>query len=141
MKQTPKGWPRLSSAIFYEDPAAAIDWLCRAFGFQVRIRVEGEGGKILHSELEFGEGLVMVGGTERGERRASPRSIAGANTQSLMAYVDDVDAHCAHARANGAKILSEPVLSDYGEDYWADRIYEAEDLEGHRWWFAERVRG
>jgi uncharacterized glyoxalase superfamily protein PhnB len=141
MKQTPKGWPRLSSAIFYEDPAAAIDWLCRAFGFQVRIKVEGEGGQILHSELEFGEGLVMVGGTARGKHRASPRSIAGANTQSLMAYVDDLDAHCARARANGAKILSEPVLTDYGEDHWADRIYEAEDLEGHRWWFAERVRG
>ena len=36
MKQTPKGWPRLSSSLFYDDAAAAIDWLCRAFDFQVK---------------------------------------------------------------------------------------------------------
>jgi uncharacterized glyoxalase superfamily protein PhnB len=55
--------------------------------------------------------------------------------------VDDVDAHCERARAAGATILSEPTVSDYGEEHWADRGYEAEDPEGHRWWFAQRVRG
>jgi uncharacterized glyoxalase superfamily protein PhnB len=37
MRPTPAGWPRLSSSIFYQDAAAAIDWLCRAFGFEVRL--------------------------------------------------------------------------------------------------------
>ncbi len=41
MKPTPSGWPRLSSSVFYDDPRAAIDWLCRAFGFEVRLKVEG----------------------------------------------------------------------------------------------------
>lgn len=141
MKQTPKGWPRISSALFYDDPAAAIDWLCRAFGFKVRIKVEGEGGKIVHSELELGEGLIMVSGASPEKRGASPRSFDGANTQSLMAYIDDVDAHCAAARAAGAKILAEPTVHDYGEEYWADRGYEAADPEGHRFWFAQRIRG
>jgi uncharacterized glyoxalase superfamily protein PhnB len=142
MKPTPKDWPRLSSALFYDDPAAAIDWLCRAFGFKVRMKVEGEGGAIVHSELEFGEGLICVGDANgRHALRASPRAIGGKNTQSLMAFVDDVDAHCAHARASGARILAEPEVHDYGEDYWADRSYEAEDLEGHRWWFTQRLRG
>jgi uncharacterized glyoxalase superfamily protein PhnB len=54
-------WPSVSSALFYEDAAAAIDWLCRAFGFEVRLKVEGEGGRIEHSELTFGNGLIMVG--------------------------------------------------------------------------------
>jgi len=141
MKQTPKGWPRFSSAIFYDDAAGAIDWLCKAFGFTVRIKVEGENGAIVHSELEYGDGLVMVSDAARYAHWGSPRSLRGVNTQSLMAYVDDADAHCAHARASGAKILKEPTLSDYGEEYWADKSYEAEDPEGHRWWFAERVRG
>ena len=42
MKPTPKGWPRLSSALCYDNAAAAIDWLCNAFGFEVRLKVEGD---------------------------------------------------------------------------------------------------
>ena len=145
MKKPPAGWPRISSALFYEDAAKAIDWLCEAFGFEVRLKVEGEGGRIEHSELDFGDdGLIMVGQTGGREERAyarSPRTLEGANTQLLCVQVDDVDAHCAHARAAGARIVTEPEVHDYGEEYWADRIYEAEDLEGHRWFFSQRVRG
>src|SRR5438105_12433989 len=115
MNPTPKGWPRLSEAIFYDDAAGAIDWLCRAFGFEVRLKVEGDGGRIQHSELVYGEALVMVAQSGVNPRRptfprgASPRSIDGANTQSLMLFVDNVDEHCARARAAGAKILDEPA--------------------------------
>lgn len=147
MKPTPKGWPRISSAVFYDDAAAAIDWLCRAFDFEVRLKVEGEGGRIEHSELVYGDGLVMVGEAGGKASRpvplpsASPRALGGKNTQALCVCVDDVDAHAAHARAAGAKIVEEPTTTDYGEDYWADRTYRAEDLEGHQWWFMQRVRG
>ena len=55
MNQPPAGWPRISSAVFYEDAAAAIPRLCRTFGFDVRLKFEGEGGRIEHSELGFGE--------------------------------------------------------------------------------------
>ena len=142
MKPSPPGWPRISSAIFYDDAVKAIDWLCEAFEFEVVIKVEND-GRIEHSELKYGDGLIMVGQAERDGERSwarSPRSLGGANTQSLFAYVDDVEAHCARARASGAKILTEPKTSDYGEDYWTDRSYQAEDPEGHRWWFAQRLR-
>jgi len=146
MKPAPQGWPRLSAAISYDDAAGAIDWLCRAFGFEVRLKVEGDGGRIEHSELVYGEALVMVGqsgerpGRPHFPRRVSPRSIGGANTQSLMLFVDDVDVHCAHARAAGAAIVEEPAVHDYGADYWTDRSYGAVDPEGHLWWFTARVR-
>ncbi len=147
MKPTPSGWPRLSSALFYDDAASAIDWLCRAFGFEVRLKVEGDSGRIEHSELLFGEGLVMI--AQSGQNadgpmrsfRASPRAVEGANTQSLMLFVDDVDAHCARARAAGAGIFAEPANHDYGADYWTDRSYGAIDPEGHHWWFTQRLRG
>lgn len=148
MKNTPPGWPRISASVYYDDPAAAIDWLARAFGFEVRLKVEGEGGQIEHSELVFGEGLVMVGGAGRQDPRRtyqrrliSPRSVAGGNTQSLCIFVDDVDAHCARARAAGAEIFREPQTDDYGPEYWSDRTYGAIDPEGHYWWFMQRVRG
>lgn len=143
VKPCPPGWPRISSAVFYDDAASAIDWLCRTFGFEVRLKVEGEAGRIEHSELTFGDALVMVGQAGgRADRLPckSPRSLSGANTQALLVQVDDADAHCAHARANGATIVEEPSTTDYGDDYWTDRMYRAEDLEGHQWWFSHRVR-
>jgi uncharacterized glyoxalase superfamily protein PhnB len=146
MKKTPEGWPRITPSVFYEDAAAAIDWLCRTFGFEVRLKIEGEGGRIEHSELEFGDGLISVGTSGGKSSRPiplpakSPRQVGGANTQMLCICVDDADAHFKHSKAAGAKILDEPTTTDYGEDYWADRSYRVEDPEGHHWWFMQRVR-
>lgn len=146
MKEPPAGWPRITAALFYDDASAAIDWLCRAFGFEVRLKVEGDDGVIHHSELTFGGGLIMVGSSGGKEARPgraqmlSPRHTGGVNTQSLCVAVDDADAHCARARAAGATIVEEPTTSDYGEEYWADRSYLALDCEGHHWWFMQRVR-
>ena len=58
-----------------------------------------------------------------------------------MVYVDDVDAHCAHARSRGATVVEEPAEHDYGEGHWVDRSYGATDPEGHLWWFTQRLRG
>lgn len=145
MKPAPKGWPRISSTVFYEDAAAAIDWLCRVFGFEVRLKVEGESGRIEHSELTLGDGLIMVG-SAGGSHRAiplpckSPRSLGGAITQCLCVYLDDVDAHHARVQRAGARVIEPPMTNDYGEQYWSDRSYRVEDLEGHQWFFVQRVR-
>jgi len=143
MKPTPPGWPRISTSLYYDDAVEAIDWLCRAFGFEVRLKVDGEGGRIEHSELTFGEGLIMVAGADKSSKFPqirSPRQVGGANTQNMMVYVDDVEAHCKRAREAGASIVSEPKTTDYGEDYWTDRGYECVDIGGHHWWFYQRLR-
>jgi uncharacterized glyoxalase superfamily protein PhnB len=171
-KPAPPGWPRISSALYYDDAETAIDWLCNAFGFMVRLKVAGDDGSIVHSELEYGDGLIMVGQTGRGggddvgqprevrdevagggeggaaeedqaawrANQASPVSLGARNTQSLCVYVDDVDAHCARARAAGAQVFREPTTTDYGGKYWTDRSYGALDPEGHMWWFMQRMR-
>ena len=144
MKPTPPGWPRLSSSVFYDDPRAAIDWLCRAFGFEVRLKVEGDDGVIHHSELCFGEALVMVSGTGGKDPGPalyrSPRAMGGHITQACALFVDDVDLHHQRAVAAGAKVARDPSTNDYGDDYWTDRSYGALDLEGHLWWFMQRIR-
>ncbi len=146
MKPTPPGWPRISTALYYDDVATAIDWLCKAFDFEVRLKVEGEGGRIEHSELVYGDGLVMIGSGPSDDKRAkfpyrrAPSEVGGGNTQNMMVYVDDVEAHCARARAAGATITTALKTTDYGEDYWEDRSYECKDVGGHHWWFAERLR-
>ncbi len=133
MKHPPTGWPRLSIAVFYDDPRAALDWLAKAFGFETRVCVTGPDGEIVHSEMEVGEGVVMVGGTTYPGRK-SPRALGGANTHGAQIFVENIDAHCARARAAGATIANELENKDYG-----DRGYGALDPEGHLWWFAERM--
>jgi len=148
VKAPPKGWPRMSASIFYADPHAAIDWLCEAFGFEVQLKVEGGRGEIVHSELKLAEGLVMVSGeSSPGDEKPwqalyrSPRTTGGTVTQALAFYIDDVDAHHARAVEKGAQVVRALETSDYGDDYWSDRSYGALDLEGHLWWFMQRMRG
>jgi uncharacterized glyoxalase superfamily protein PhnB len=146
MNPTPSDWPRLSTAVFYQDAAAAIDWLCKAFGFEVRLKIEGDGGRIEHSELTYGEALIMVAQENpQAPRRwkstmRSPKSLGGAATQSIMLFVDDAERHCEQARLHGAQIVEEPATHDYGEEYWSDRSYGALDPEGHLWWITQRLR-
>lgn len=140
----PEGWPRIAPAVFYDDAAAAIDWLARAFGFAVQMRVENDQGQIVHSQLVLNGGLIMVGQAGLSPERTylkSPLAVDGANTQALAVYVDDADVHCDRAREAGAVITAEPATQDYGDGYWADRSYEARDPEGHHWWFMQRLRG
>ena len=150
-RSPPPGWPQMQSSLFYRDPAKAIDWLCEAFGFELRLKVEGEPGQIIHSELVYGSALIFVSasakagdpvepGREFKARHASPLDVDGRVTQAICLFVDDADAHCAQARAHGAIISSEPATHDYGDDYWSDRSYGAFDCEGHAWWFMRRMR-
>jgi uncharacterized glyoxalase superfamily protein PhnB len=93
--------------------------------------------------------MIMVGGDASApdaegkpvkRRYASPLDLGDRINQALCMFVDDADAHCAHARARGATIISEPSTHDYGDDYWSDRSYGANDCEGHQWWFMQRLR-
>lgn len=146
MNPTPPDWPRFSSCVVYKDATAAITWLGQAFGFEVRLRVEGEGGRIEHCEMEFGDGLIMLAQEDAAAARPwkrlmrGPASLDGATTQSVMFFVDDARTHCEHARSAGARIIEEPETHDYGDDYWADLSYGALDPEGHVWWVVQRLR-
>jgi uncharacterized glyoxalase superfamily protein PhnB len=139
MKTPPDGWPRISASLIYDDARAAIDWLCRVFGFELRLLVESGDGKVAHSELVYAEGLIMIAQAGARPHYISPRK-AGGTTQQLMVFVDDVEAHCAKARSAGATISVEPMTSDYGDEYWSDRTYGAVDCGGHHWWFVQRLQ-
>ena len=76
------------------------------------MRIPGAAGAVSHAEIEFADGLVLMGCP--GPDYRNPRNLGGV-TQSLYVYVDDVDEHYAHARAEGAKILQEPSDQFYGD--------------------------
>jgi uncharacterized glyoxalase superfamily protein PhnB len=132
LTQEELGYPSVTPFLFYGEPGS-FDWLVSAFGFKVRMKVPGPGGIVVHGELEHGEGLIMLGATSDGEGARTPKQ-AGLRTQSLYLMVDDADAHCAAARAAGAKIVTEPA------DAHGHRRYVVEDPEGHHWMFASPIR-
>ena len=128
----PDGYPQISPYLLYEDVDAAADWLIATFGFTEHARLRDASGRTQHAELKFGTGVVMMGNP--GPDYRNPKRRGGA-TQLVSVYVDDVDGHYEFAKAAGAKIVRE--LAD---QFYGDRIYVAEDPEGHQWSFAQHVR-
>jgi uncharacterized glyoxalase superfamily protein PhnB len=135
---------RIVPFIGYEDAAAAIEWLERALGFsEDRDARYEENGTITHAELEL-EGAKIFLSTPAGY--ANPRTLRAGSDAARRSYdnpwvidghfveVADVDAHCKRAKEAGAVILREPAEPGYGY-----RVYTAEDPEGHRWMFGQRV--
>jgi uncharacterized glyoxalase superfamily protein PhnB len=101
----------------YRDAQAAIEWLCRAFGFEKHLVVPGEGGTIAHAELSFGNGMIMLGSVKKSEfdrLMKQPDEIGDAETQTPYVIVSDADALDARAKAAGAKIVLEIKDEDYG---------------------------
>ena len=129
----PKDFPQITPGIFYDDPRAALEWLTKAFGFSTRVCVTNGEGAVIHAEMELGDGVVQIGPAHGGNRR-SPRALGGACTQSVSVYIDDVDALYERVRAAGARVEMELSNKEYG-----DRSFGALDLEGHLWWFAQRI--
>jgi uncharacterized glyoxalase superfamily protein PhnB/DNA-binding XRE family transcriptional regulator len=131
-RKPPSGWPRIAPVLAYEDSKTAVPWLVNAFGFVVREKITGADGQILHAELVFADGVVMVGHVSSSPRWASPKTL-GKGTQFLYVFVDDLDAHYRQAKSGGAVILTEP------EESYGQRRYRALDLEGHEWCFSTEV--
>jgi uncharacterized glyoxalase superfamily protein PhnB len=132
-ESTPR--PTFGSAIVYKDPMAALEWLEKAFGFETTMLITDDSGSLAHSEMNFGDGYIMVG-YEWAENMKAPGSVGGANTQSIHVQLrDGIDAHCDRARAAGAVVLQEPEDQFYG-----DRTYRALDPEGHMWSFGQTVK-
>jgi uncharacterized glyoxalase superfamily protein PhnB len=124
---------RIVPMLAYEDAPAAIDFLCRAFGFKERWRMAGDGGTIGHAEIELDDNIVTLASVWRDGGLATPNELGAVHSQ-LRCAVPDVDAHWRQARAAGAIVLDEPADQEYGE-----RVYRAVDPEGHRWIFATPI--
>ncbi len=123
------------SAVFYQDPKAALRWLEEAFGFELAMLLEDADGNLAHSQMSFGDSYVMIG-QEWSDDHKSPKSIGGKNTQTVAIQVDaDIDAHCERARKAGGEIMAEPETQFYG-----DRTYRCRDPEGHMWTVSQTVK-
>lgn len=101
----------------YNNASSAIDWLCKAFGFEKHLVVPDESGVIIHAQLVFGNGMVMIGSARESDfdnLQKPPGDIGGAVSQSAYIIVEDTDKHYARAVAAGAEIVMKIKDEDYG---------------------------
>lgn len=127
----------VTPAIIYRDACTALDWLAKAFGFEVTMAIDPPPDQptMGHYEMDCGGGRIMVG-SEWTDLARSPARNGGVNTQFLhVQLADGIDRHCEQARAAGADIVQEPQ-----DEFYGDRTYRAIDLDGHMWTFAMHVR-
>lgn len=125
--------PHMAVAMRYRDVAAAVEWLCAAFGFEKGRVVTGADGSIGYAQLTLGSGMILlepVGEAGLDGFMVQPDEIGGGETQSCYFTVADADAHYARARAAGAGIVSD--IADFES---GGRGYSARDPEGHVWTF------
>lgn len=115
----------------YRNAPAAIDWLCKVFGFERHAVYEGENGSIAHAELTLGNGMIMLGSgkdDDYGRGFKSPSELNGIETRSCYIVVLDADAAYARAVDAGAEVIRPLQDTPYGS-----REFAVKDPEGHSW--------
>jgi Uncharacterized protein conserved in bacteria len=119
-------------ALRYRNAPAAIEWLCKVFGFEKQLVVPGENNTILHAQLKLGGGMIMLGSvrdTPFGKLMKQPDEIGNCETQCPYVVVADADAVYARAKAAGAEIVQDIKNEQHG-----GRGFGCRDLEGHLWY-------
>jgi uncharacterized glyoxalase superfamily protein PhnB len=119
----------------YRDAPAAIEWLCSTFGFEQHMVVPGDGNTVVHAQLAFGNGMIMLGSadsidSEYAKLIKQPGDIGGAQTQTVYVVVEDADAVYNRVLDARAQIVMDIKDEDYG-----GRGFTCRDPEGHIWSF------
>lgn len=133
---------RVIPMLAYEDASKAAEWITKVFGFRELERFHDGAGTVTDVVLDLDGAEVLVGhptDAYQGPRRHAQACALARQwletpyiVDGVVVYIDDVDTHVGRAKRAGAKILTEPE----GDD--RERKYRVEDLEGHRWMFAQR---
>lgn len=112
----------------YRDANAALEWLEAAFGFERVVAYPDENGSVVHAEMRFGDGALMMGTAE--PPPVMDPDVASPNAHGIYVAVEDVDAHYERAGEAGAKIVYPPQDTEFGT-----RRYRVLDPEGYEWSF------
>ena len=115
--------------LYYEDAGAAVDWMVRVLGFEPGPRFVNEKGIVAEAEASVGGQPFWLSGHGPGYWDSKGHRPDGL----IIVWVDDVDAHHAHAVAAGATAEA-PDDKPYGV-----RTYSLTDAEGYRWSIMQRL--
>lgn len=124
----------ITSCLRYHNAPAAITWLCKAFGFKKHAVYADKDGSIMHAQLTYGNGMIMLSSTKKdeyGKLVGVPRDLKRTlNTQTVCVIVADADKHYKQAKKSGAK-----MVWDIEDQHYGGRSYICRDPEGYLWCF------
>ena len=115
------------------DANAAIQFYQQAFGAEEVMRLNDPGGRIGHSELKFGEQIIMVSDEYPEYGIHGPEKYGGSGS-AIHLHVKDVDAMTKQAEEAGAKVTMPPADMFYGE-----RVAKVADPYGHEWMLGAHI--
>ena len=117
------GLTSITPYIIISRAAEFIEFLKAAFGGVERLRVPTPDGKIMHAQVEIGNGAIEV--ADANEQYPSAPT-------DIHLYVDDADATFARALEAGASSIFAPTDEHPSGDRWG----AAKDQFGNRWYIA-----
>jgi PhnB protein len=122
VKPIPEGFSAVTPYLVVADVRGQIDFLVKAFGAMVNVKMELPGGAIGHADVIVFGSHVMMGQAGPGHQ---------AMPAMLYLYVEDADAVHAKALAAGGA-LDQPMK----DQFYGDRSGSVKDLNGNLWWIA-----
>jgi uncharacterized glyoxalase superfamily protein PhnB len=118
--------PNIFPILRYDDAPRAIEFLARAFGFEVASDHRGPDGRVVHADLRLGSSVVGLSSTG-----TSPANSPWATVrQGIYIVLSDPDAVYARARSAGADVALPIADQSHGS-----RDFTLRDPEGHLWAF------
>ena len=115
--------------LYYPDVTAAADWLCKALGLAVRLRIGDH-----RIQMKFADGCLIVAEATPDRGLTGDNGFTAGQAHSVMIRIADADSLCERARQAGARILKPPTSYPYGE-----RQCNLEDPFGHRWTLTQSI--
>lgn len=126
----------VTPSLRYRDAQRAIEWLCDAFGFEKQRVVPGQYGEVMHAQLSFGNGMVMLSSlsvqNDYGKLIKMPDEIGGMQTQTTFLTVRDAAAVYERVRRANGEIVLDMAGAEPGM-----RGFTCRDPEGHVWSISE----
>ncbi|HZP27012.1 MAG TPA: VOC family protein [Dehalococcoidia bacterium] len=137
--------PEIRPEYWVDDPGEVVRYYQDVLGFNKRYDVPGEGGKIVHAEIDFqGSNAIMIAIAQPGRGSVDAvidklnRVGPAARGAGVLLYIDigdmDIDKYYADVVAKGAKII-EPLQ----DQFFGDRTFRMEDPFGYVLTFARRM--
>ena len=120
--------------LLYHNAPEMIEWLCQAFGFEIKLIIGGENKTINHAHLIIGNSGIMISSAEKYAQHTfckTPNEVGGIGTVELIVYIKEVDKHYENAKLHKAEIIMDIEDKPYG-----GRGYCCKDKEGHVWVFS-----
>lgn len=134
VKPIPEGYHTLTPYLTVRNAEQAIEFYKQAFGAVERGTMKGPDGKVMHSELQIGDSIIMLGDEFPEFGAVSPETVGGSSS-GLHIYVTDVDSAFDRAVKAGARVEM-PVM----DQFWGDRHGKLKDPFGHKWSIATHTK-